>query len=90
MVLLDVENWLQADAIDEESLRTLLKQHGGRVIKLKKGFEAHRNQYNTIPPAEYIGPYIGIQTREGHLAVVHIEDFSGPKEVHYRLRTRAP
>jgi hypothetical protein len=36
----------------------------------------------------FVGPYIGVMTREGRLAVVHVEDFSGREQILYRARPR--
>ncbi|MCG8651803.1 MAG: carboxypeptidase regulatory-like domain-containing protein, partial [Pirellulales bacterium] len=89
LVPLVVDSWMEADAIPDDVLHDEFERRGTQRIGLQEHYRAHRNQHTTHPPTEYLGPYIGLRTREGRLAVVHIEDFSGPEEIHYRVRPRA-
>ncbi len=88
LLTLDVENWMQADAISNETLRGLLAQEGTDKIALQTYYDAHRERAKAEPAARFSGPYVGVLTREGRLAVVHVEDFSG-EEIIYRARPRA-
>ena len=83
LALLKVDNWVQADAIDDESLRATIQQQNKNLIQLASYYRANRD-----PRINYIGPYIGVLTKEGRLAVVHLEDFSGPDDITYRVRPR--
>jgi hypothetical protein len=88
LALLNVTNWIEADAIRNDELRAVIEQQHKRRIGLSSYYEAHRNEHSTYPPTEFIRPYIGVMTKEGRLAVVHIEDFSGREQILYRVRPR--
>lgn len=88
LALLNVTNWIEADAIRNDELRAVIEQQHKRRIGLSSYYEAHRNEHSTYPPTEFIRPYIGVMTKEGRLAVVHIEDFSGRAQILYRVRPR--
>ena len=88
LALLDAINWIEADAINNDALRAEIKKQDKPVVGLKTFYEAHRDVHKTHPSVPYIGPYIGVLTKEGHLAVVHVEDFNGRKSINIRTRPR--
>jgi Zn-dependent protease with chaperone function len=88
LALLNVTNWIEADAIPNDELRAIIEKQNTKRIGLSSYYEAHLNGHSTFPPTEFIGPYIGVMTKEGRLAVVHIEDFSGREQILYRVRPR--
>lgn len=89
LVLLDgVKTWYEADAIADDALRERLDKDGQDLVPLKKYYEAYVEKDKVHPSREFIGPYIGILTQKGVLAVVHVEDYSGLDIITYRVRTR--
>ena len=81
---LDVKTWHEADAIGNKDLRALLnKASAGSVVQLKK----HYQDYQQDNGAPYC--YAGVLTKEGRLAVVAVEDFSGRSRIAVRTRVRA-
>ncbi len=88
LALLDVSNWVEADAIGNEALRGEIEKQDKQVVSLKTFYEAHRDMHKRHPSTPYIGPYIGVLTKEGRLAVVHVEDFSGRESIGVRTRPR--
>ncbi len=88
LALLDVSNWVEADAIGNEALRGEIEKQDKQVVSLKTFYETHRDMHKRHPSTPYIGPYIGVLTKEGRLAVVHVEDFSGRESIGVRTRPR--
>jgi hypothetical protein len=83
LALLNVRNWIESDAIKDQALRTLITDQSKSRVELTPYRKASRSSHG-----EVLGPYIGIMTKEGRLAVVHVEDLSAPDEVAYRVRPR--
>jgi hypothetical protein len=83
LALLDVENWIEADAIRNDALRAIILKQDKKRIELEKYYQANRDSND-----HYVVPYAGILTTEGRLAVVAVEDFSGRNDIAYRLRPR--
>jgi hypothetical protein len=83
LALLNVGHWMEVDAITDESLRAAIMKQDKKRIELTAYYKAHRDSHE-----ESMGPYIGVLTKEGRLAVVHVEAFSGPDEIAYRVRPR--
>ena len=83
LVKLDVRTWVEADFINKHKLRALLEgPSAGSTVLLKK----HYQDYQQDNGAPYC--YVGVLTREGRLAVVAVEDFSGPSSIAVRTRAR--
>ncbi len=79
---LPVNTWVEADAITNDQLRTMLNgREAGRVVPLKKHYQDYQND-NGAPYC-----YVGVLTNEGRLAVVAVEDFSG-RSIGVRTRVR--
>jgi beta-lactamase regulating signal transducer with metallopeptidase domain len=89
---LDVKAWYEADAIADPDLRNRIQTNGKDAIPLKDAYQEYKEQHTVIPPKEFVGRYIGVLTKEGRLAVVHVSDFSGIQSVNVgiRVRTNAP
>ena len=83
LALLNVENWIQADAIHDEALREIIERQNQEQIELTS---YHKSWQGAM--SGFTGPYVGILTKEGRLAVVHVEDFTGPEEIMNRVRAR--
>ena len=85
LVKLDVKTWVEADAIGNDELKALLNgPSAGRSVSLKKYYQNYQ-QDNGKPYC-----YVGVLTKEGRLAVVAVEDFSGPSSIAVRTRVRKP
>ena len=83
LVKLDVKTWVEADAIGNDNLKALLSgPSAGRKVPLKK----HYQDYQQGNGAPYC--YVGVLTKEGRLAVVAVEDFSGVSSIAVRTRAR--
>lgn len=86
---LNVTNWIEADAMPNDVLRATIEAQQKQRIDLNPYYTSFLAEYSTHPPMEFIGPYIGVLTKEGRLAVVQVEGFSGPEQIDYRVRPRA-
>ena len=83
LVKLDVKTWVEADSIKDDKLRALLEgPSAGSTVSLKR----HYQNYQQDNDAPYC--YVGVLTMEGRLAVVAVEDFSGPSSIAVRTRSR--
>ncbi len=87
LVTLDAENWFEADSVSDDSLRTLLNERGEDSVSLKPLFEAIGARSGMFL-MHHSTVYIGVLTKEGRLAVVHVEDCNGV-EIKFRVRPRA-
>ena len=85
---LDVTTWYEADAISDADLRTRIEKEGQTAVSLNSAFEEFKGEHGVYPPAEYIGPYVGVLTKEGRLAVVHVYDFSTLTSIGVHTRVR--
>ena len=85
LVRLDVKTWVEADLIGNDELKVLLNgSTAGRAVSLKKDLQ----NYQKDNGAPYC--YAGVLTKEGRLAVVAVEDFSGGSSIAVRTRVRSP
>ncbi|EMI45530.1 M56 family metallopeptidase [Rhodopirellula sp. SWK7] len=84
LVKLNVGTWFEADAISNDEMRTLLEgPTASRTVSLKE----HYLDYQQDNGAPYC--YVGVLTQEGRIAVVAVEDFSGPSRIGVRTRVRS-
>ncbi|WP_404308654.1 M56 family metallopeptidase [Neorhodopirellula lusitana] len=84
LVKLDVETWVEADAISNDELRAWLEgPTAGRTVSLKKHYQDYQRDNSPSPC------YVGVMTQEGRLAVVAVEDFSGRNSIVLRTRARS-
>ena len=82
LVELDVEMWHEADAISDKQLRALLNgPSASDTVSLKK------HSQDPFQDAPYC--YVGVLTKEGRLAVVAVEGFSGRSSINVRTRVRS-
>ena len=88
LLRLDVTNWFGADQTNNDALREQIESHGTDRIPLDDVFQAYRTRYDTEPVKLFHGPYIGVLTLEGNLAVVHVENFNEPDRIIVRTRIR--
>ena len=86
LVKLDVRTWVEADAIGNDELKALLNGSAAkRTVSLRK--YNLNNQPNKNAP--YC--YVGVLTKEGRIAVVAVESFSGSGPlVRSRVRSTVP
>ncbi|TWU44956.1 Regulatory protein BlaR1 [Novipirellula aureliae] len=84
LVKLEVNTWVEADAISNDELRALLEgPTAGRTVSLKKHYQDYQRDNSPSPC------YVGVVTQEGRLAVVAVEDFSGRNSIILRTRARS-
>jgi len=82
LLALNVENWLQADGINDKQLRERLNRSGGNVVPLAD----FRKRLQQDEDAQTV--YAGILTKEGRLAVVQVQWFRAPNSIDYLVRCR--
>lgn len=93
LALLNVKNWLEADAISNGDLLAEINQQDKRAINVKTYIQTHQDQFlarhiTGYRYIEYIGPYIGVLNLEGHLSVVHVKKDSFKDRIYLNCRPR--
>ncbi|MCA9257984.1 MAG: hypothetical protein KDA61_02235 [Planctomycetales bacterium] len=81
---LDAANWPEADRLSDDELLSRIESQGTPMLAIQDEYATYEQTHGL----DYPGFYLGILTAEGKLAVAHLADFSGPEEVHLRVRPR--
>ncbi|MHC4214862.1 MAG: M56 family metallopeptidase, partial [Planctomycetota bacterium] len=84
LAVLEVSNWIEADAISGEMLSNYIRGNVVHSVSLKKYREISRNDYDFIYHGQ---PFIAVETKQGGLAVARVTDFGGD-DVTIRTRVR--
>lgn len=92
LALLNINNWVEADAIDDTTLRAQINRQNKQAIALApyhKELSDEEAKLSHLQDRINIGPYVGVLTKEGHLSVIFVDIvLSNPGALRFRWRSR--